>query len=116
MNWGGLDQRVFPRISARCDITISDKIGGTIQTKTQNVGVGGVCVLLTRELEKLSTVKLRLILDQVSPIECKARICWMIKSKDSSRKTNYDTGFEFLDLIPEDRSKIQIFIDHLQKK
>ncbi len=116
MTWAGLDQRVFPRFSTRCDITISDRVGGTIKTKTQNIGVGGVCVILDKELEKLSEAKLRLILNESSPIECKARVVWMIRSKEpSSGKMSYDTGFEFMDLDPKDKQRIQFFIDQLHK-
>lgn len=116
MNWAGLDQRAFPRVSTRCDITISDRIGGTLQTKTQNVGVGGVCVILNRELEKLSQVKLRLMLNDASSIECKARVCWMIKSREfASGKATYDIGLEFLDLPQEDRLKIRSFLGRFKK-
>lgn len=116
MSWAGLDQRVFPRFSVRCDITISGG-GETIKSKTQNIGIGGVCVILSKELEKLSQVKLRLILDELQPpIECHARVVWMIPSKElSSPKVHYDTGFEFTDLIPQDQDRIQSFIRKLNK-
>ena len=115
MSWAGLHQRVFPRFSARCDITISSR-SGTIKAKTQNIGVGGVCVILERELEKLSEARLHLVLNESSPIECKARVVWMIRSKQpSTGKTSYDTGFEFIELDPKDKDRIQFFIDQLHK-
>lgn len=116
MSWAGLDQRVFPRFSARCDITIID-LGEMITTKTQNIGVGGVCVILKRELEKLSQVKLRLILDEtVPPIECDAKVVWMIPGKElSSGKMHYDTGLEFTNLDSKDRDRIQSFIQKLNQ-
>lgn len=116
MGWVGLDQRVFPRFSARCDITISGG-GETLKTKTQNIGVGGVCTILKKELEKLSQVKLRLILDEsLPPIECNARIVWMIPGKELlSSKKYYDTGLEFLNLKFQDQERIQSFVQTLNK-
>ncbi len=117
MGWAGLDQREFPRYSARCDITISDG-GETLKSKTQNVGVGGVCVLLNKELQKLSQVKLHLVMDEsMRPIECEGRIVWMIPSKElASPKKHYDTGIEFLNLDPKDRDRIEVFVRRLVVK
>ncbi len=111
MGWGGLDQRVFPRVSTRCDILIHDRLGGTIQAKTQNLGAGGVCVILNRELEKLSQVHLRLTLDDPrAPIECEGRIVWMVRSKEpASGKVSFDTGIEFIHLSPADQELITAF-------
>ncbi|MBI4395322.1 MAG: PilZ domain-containing protein [Candidatus Omnitrophica bacterium] len=110
MAWSGLDQRVFPRVSARCDITIHDRIGGKIKTKTQNLGAGGACVILNRELEKLSQVRLRLMLeDPDQPIECDGRVVWMVRSKEPSGKVSFDVGIEFLRLSPSDQERIITF-------
>ena len=111
MGWGGLDQRTFPRVSARCDILIHDRIGGTIKAKTQNLGAGGACVILKRELEKLSQVRLRLTLDDPSkPIECNSRVVWMVRSKEpSSGKVSFDIGVEFLGLDVKDQERIASF-------
>ena len=112
MSWGGLDQRVFPRVSARCDISIHDRMGGPIKTKTQNLGLGGVCVLLNRELEKLTRVHLHLMLDEPKQtIDCDGRVVWMVRSKEpASGKVTFDIGIEFLDLKPESRELISVFI------
>ena len=111
MGWGGLDQRAFPPVSARCDISIHDRIGGTIKAKTQNLGRGGACVILNRELEKLSQVRLRLTLaDPNDPIECDGRIVWMVRSKEpSSGKVSFDIGIEFLGLDVKNQERITSF-------
>ena len=112
MSWAGLDQRVFPRFKVRCDITIDYPIGGTIRAQTQNLGAGGVCVILQRELEKLSTVHLELSLQEIlPPIQCDGRVVWMVRSKEFvSRKTSFDTGIEFVNLKLEDQERISSFI------
>jgi len=106
-----LDQRNFPRIVARCDVAIHDRIGGTIKTKTQNLGLGGVCVILTRDLEKLSQVRLRITLEESEPpLECDGRVVWMVRSKEpATKKVSYDTGIEFLSLNQQDRDRISNF-------
>ena len=112
MSWSGLDQRAFPRISARCDIIIHDRIGGLVKTKTQNLGPGGACVLLNRSVEKLSHVHLRLVIGELAqPIECEGRVVWMVKSKaPASGKVMFDIGIEFLDLKALDQERITSFI------
>ena len=112
MGWAGLDQRAFPRISSRCDVMIRDHIGGTLKTKTQNLGGGGVCVILNQEIEKLSKVRLRLSLEQsLDPVECEGRVVWMVRSKEpSTGKTSFDTGIEFVNLKPGDQERIMAFI------
>ena len=111
MTWAGLDQRAFPRVSARCDISISSGRGKTIRAETQNLGAGGACVILNQQLEKLSQVHLRFSLDQPkAPIDCDGRIVWMVRSKEpASGKTTFDIGIEFLNLKPEDQELITLF-------
>ena len=116
MTWSGLDQRTFPRISARCDIAIHDHQFQTgLKAKTQNVGVGGVCVLLDQGLEKLSQVRLRLTLtESEAPLECDGRVVWMVRSKEpASGKVSFDTGIEFLNLTRENQIRVERFIQNL---
>lgn len=112
MSWTGLDQRAFPRISARCDISIQHSLAGVIKTHTQNVGAGGVCVILQRELEKLSSVHLKLALeDPDSLIECEGRAMWIVRSTDpASRKVSFDTGIGFVGLKPEAEKRLAAFL------
>ena len=108
MEWTGLDQRNFPRIEVACDISIREHKNGGIKATTENLGAGGVCVILAKELEKLSEVRLRLTLDQNrSAVECDGRIVWTVRSKDpASQKVTYDTGIEFVNLKEDDRRSI----------
>ena len=112
MSWTGLDQRAFPRISAQCDIAIGDHLQGLIKTKTQNLGAGGVCVILNCQVEKLSRVHLRLTLKDSAPIDSDGRVVWVVRSKELvSGRVSFDVGIEFLNLKGEDRELIKSFID-----
>ena len=112
MAWAGLNQRQFPRVNTRCDILIHHRLGGAIQACTQNLGIGGACVILKQELEKLSTVRLRLTLkSEAAPIACEGRIVWIVRSKEpSSGKVTFDTGIEFLNLKLDEQERITSFI------
>ena len=112
MGWGGLDQRAFPRFRVRCDILIGPPKGGLIKAQTQNLGAGGVCIILHQELEKLSTVQLELGLEEgAPPIQCDGRVVWMVRSGELvSRNVLFDTGIEFVNLKAEDHQRISSFI------
>ena len=107
MSWSGLNKREFPRINLSCDISIHDG-DVPIKAKTENLGPGGLCALLERELEKLSSVHLSLELEpNTPPVRSHARIVWIVKSKElGSKKVSYDTGFEFINISDADRLRI----------
>jgi hypothetical protein len=112
--WTGLDQRNFPRVAVSCQIWIEGS-DGVIETKTENLGGGGVCVILDHGLEKLSRVKLRMTLDKArASIECGGRVVWIVCSKDPKTKAlTYDTGIEFTDLTSEGQDEILSFIQQV---
>ncbi len=112
MGWTGLDQRQFPRLSAECEILIKDHGHGAIKARTENIGRGGVCVILKEELSKLSQVWFHLALSkQEPPIDCEGRVVWIVRSKNpASGKVTFDTGIEFLNLKPEQKSSLEHFL------
>lgn len=113
MSWGGLNQRQFPRLNAECGIAINDQVRGAIKARTENIGKGGVCVILNQELVKLSRVRFHLVLDEKeSPLECEGRVVWAVRSKNpASGKVTFDTGIEFIDLNTEQQSALERFLE-----
>ena len=112
--WESLDFRKFPRLKIKCDIEIREaKTSFNISTVTENIGTGGVCVILDREFSRLTKVFVRLhLIDSSPPIECHGKICWIVKSHTLFKKGNrYDTGIQFLDMNPDDKRLIKQFID-----
>ena len=67
MTWAGLDKRQFPRVNAKCDISIQGRFNNPLHAHTENLGIGGVCVILKEELERFSDVSLRLALKEENP-------------------------------------------------
>ncbi|HNV86564.1 MAG TPA: PilZ domain-containing protein [Candidatus Omnitrophota bacterium] len=111
--WETLNQRKFPRLNIKCDIEVSGPRNAfAFSTVTQNIGAGGVCVILPRELSRSVPVHLKLYLrkDQ-SPVECSGRVCWNIGSRTLFKsKRQFDTGIEFVDIPPEHRETIRMIV------
>ncbi len=116
MMWDGFDKRRFPRLNLRCEINIAaasqQSNASPIKAMTENVGAGGVAVMLSQVLERFTTCKIRLELDPAMPhIEGTGKIVWTIPSTDpNTRRKSYDTGIEFTDISASDHELIRRFI------
>jgi hypothetical protein len=111
--WDGFNQRKFPRLNLECEIALSQGAGHTISGRTENVGIGGVCLIQNQPLERFSTCRIRLSLAKgESPIECDARIVWNIPCKDPAvKETLFDTGVEFVNLPSAESLRMKKFIE-----
>ena len=111
--WEGLNRRKFPRADFPCKIVIFKKgERKKLSGHTENIGAGGVCVILKKGLDKFSLVDLSLYLKKdESPIECEGRAMWVVK-----RESEFDTGIEFINLKNPDRIKIERIVEECLKK
>lgn len=118
--WNGINRRRFPRANYGCLITIKKRLGArTISTHTENIGAGGICVLLKEDLGLFQSVDVELTMGDTSPqIKCGGTLVWVVKKSDAKRKGSfyYDTGIEFIDIRPEDRETISEAIDGILKE
>lgn len=119
MVWQGMNKRTFPRINVACDLTIDAPEVSVLKTKTENLGAGGLCVILDRELDKFSTVHLQILLTHDTfPVKGDGKVVWLVKSRrlglDSST-VQYDVGIEFINISDADRERINRFIQNHQK-
>jgi len=111
--WQGMDHRKFPRADFPCNIIIykkgqKEKISG----RTENIGVGGICVILKDALDKLAVVDVVLYLeDGQPPVECEARVMWVVKSKEV-----FDIGIEFISISKPDAARIERIVQACLKK
>ncbi len=111
--WDGFDQRKFPRINLKCEVRLNpENSAQTIVAETENVGVGGLCIIQQEELPRFSRCHIALDLEDDLPrLACEGKICWIIPKRDpKSKERKFDTGIEFVGLKEEDRERVRRFI------
>ncbi len=118
MVWQGIDQRRFPRIQYACKVTLKQpQDAKTVSSVTENVGLGGVCVLLEEGMDIFSPVDLELTLDDGrGPIKVEGTIVWVVRHREIKKGPSFDTGVEFAQLVPEDKARLEAVIDKASAK
>lgn len=118
--WNGINRRKFPRANYKCVIVIKKRLTSkSISTRTENIGAGGICVVIKEDLGLFQGVDLELFLDETEPpIKCGGTVVWVVKKSDPKLKGTYlfDTGIEFIDIRPEDREKISEIVEEILQK
>ncbi len=117
--WDGFNKRKFPRLHLACEVIIHPQgRQKAIKTTTENVGMGGVAVLLNEPLERFERCQVSLeVQDGEKPLQGVGRCVWVIPSHDlKTSKKQYDVGIEFLDIDDAARQKLQTFLMQPRKK
>lgn len=112
MDYNGREKRRFVRAEYPCNIYILTAPLHTIKCKTDNIGAGGVKVMIDEKLKISSMVGLELYLSD-KPIACKGRVVWVIENKDSGVKNKFDTGIEFYQISEDNRKAVDVFVQSL---
>lgn len=109
--WQGINSRKFPRVECPCTVIVSHSEHGiSFRSKTENIGVGGICVPLSAPLERFSRVFLEIFLkDTSSLVRCAGKIVWVIRKSSALQPapSSFDTGIEFTGLAEDDRNNIE---------
>lgn len=117
--WNGINRRKFPRGNYKCLITIKKRLTSkVIATQTENIGAGGICVIIKEDLGLFQGVDLELHLeDNRPPVKCGGTVVWVVKKSELKQKGGflYDTGIEFIDIRPEDRERIPALVEEILK-
>ena len=117
--WNGINRRKFPRANYKCLITIKRRLTAkTISTHTENIGAGGICVMIKEDLGLFQGVDLELFLEDTRPaIKCGGTVVWVVKKSEPRQKGSYiyDTGIEFIDVRSEDRDRISEAVEEVLK-
>jgi c-di-GMP-binding flagellar brake protein YcgR len=117
--WNGINRRKFPRANYKCLISIKKRLNAkTISTHTENIGAGGICVLIKEDLGLFQGVDIELFFEEGKPpIRSGGTVVWVVKKTEPKQKGAflYDTGIEFIDIRPEDREKITDLVEQILK-
>lgn len=111
--WQGIDHRRFPRGKYKCVVTVQQPASGApIAVVTENIGLGGICVLLEKGMDIFSPVQLEVSLeDGPSPLRVGGTVVWVVRRRDIRKGSSFDTGIEFTDLPAEDRTRLEAILD-----
>ena len=120
MTWQGMDRRRFPRANYPCLVIIrrSSVRPEAMLTHTENIGMGGVCVILKKDLGLFTPVEVELDLMDTQPhIKCEGKIVWVVKRKDSDEKNPlfFDTGIELSKVKKDDQQRIYSIVQRLMR-
>jgi len=112
MEYSGNEKRRFVRANIPCKIIIYLPAEHTIATHTENIGAGGVRVVINEKLDIFSMVSFELYLKK-KVIAGKGRIVWVVERpvEAMDEAASYDTGIEFREIAAADRKLIGDFVD-----
>ncbi|MDP3142904.1 MAG: PilZ domain-containing protein [Candidatus Omnitrophota bacterium] len=118
--WEGMDRRKFPRANYPCLLIVRrDHIAPeALLTHTENIGVGGVGIIIKRELNLFAPVELELdLLDMQQHIKCEGKIVWVVRRKENAqvKPLFFDVGIEFSNLSEKDHKRIEFIVNRLIK-
>jgi Tfp pilus assembly protein PilZ len=120
MTWDGLNRRRFPRVIYPCLIKISSKKESAemILTHTENVGTGGVCVIVKKELKLFTDVEIEIdLLDTDDHIKTSGKVVWVVRRKsiEALKPMFYDIGVEFTNISPKNKEHLKETLDRIIK-
>ncbi len=111
MAWDGAEKRNFIRANFPCKIIIYTPLEHVLISHTENIGAGGVRVIIEESLDISSFVGLEVFLSGTQII-CKGRIVWVVKKVGSKKEETdiWDTGVEFYEIAERDRKVVENFV------
>lgn len=120
-DWDGLNRRRFQRIVYPCLVKIEAQDGHEegFLTHTENISVGGLGIILKKEIKRFTPVKVEIdLIDEEKNILVKGRIVWSVRRKavDSVKPLFYDIGIQFEHLSDKDKHKLEAAVNKFIQK
>lgn len=111
--WSGIDKRRFPRAHFQCQVVVRRKDHPeSFSTQTENIGAGGLCVILDKGLELFTEVIVEVTLpDSPDPLVNDGKTVWVVK--ESGTQHRFDTGIEFVNLPAEQKTRIERIVEKI---
>lgn len=119
MDWAGINTRTRKsvRVFFECTVIVKKARSSIVfHSATENMSMGGVCIILEKELLRNTPVELELSLpDDLPCVKCTGKIMWSTKRNKYTKKklSQFDTGIEFVDVSGQDKSRMKRIIDEL---
>ena len=119
--WEGLNRRKFPRVKYPCLATVwyeGAEEEDTFLTHTENLGIGGVCIIFNKRLKLFTPIKLEIdLLDMEDHILSEGKVVWVVQCKnvDARKPVAYDIGIEFGQLKESDQQRVSRIVQRLGK-
>ncbi len=111
--WEGIDKRRFPRVHFQCQVIVRSKGHPEIfSTQTENIGVGGTCVILEKGLGLFTEVEVEIVLSDKNPsLVSEGKVVWVVKH--AGKQNYFDTGIEFVNLKQKDKERINSLVQQI---
>lgn len=121
MSWQGLDRRNFPRVIYPCMVKIKANDGhiDATLTHTENIGGGGICFIVKKDIKLFTEVELEIdLLDAKDHLMAKGKVVWAVRRKavEEHKPMFYDIGIEFVGLGQTDKSRLREVLEGMIKK
>ncbi len=118
LRWQGREKRRFPRAKFPCKVVIYLPWEHVLVTHTENIGCGGIRVVVEEDLDVSSVVGVEVFFDNEKAIRCKGKVVWKLEVKNPLAEDVlfFDLGLEFMDIKEKDKEIIKKLIDSLLEK
>ncbi len=111
-----IEKRRFPRASIVCKITavFAERLL-VFNSHTENIGEGGIRVILEEKLHISTEVEVELfLLDRERPLKCKGQVIWTEEiSPVGTEPRFFDTGIEFMGISDPDQTDVRKLVNAL---
>lgn len=120
MIWDGMNRREFPRADYPCTVRVRRK-GDTeeFHTHTENIGCGGICVMLPKDIGMFNSVEMKIDLKNGQQnINCDGTVIWVVRRSEFAKDApnSFDTGIEFVNLDEEAKLRIDKIVKECSQR
>ncbi len=114
MIWNGAERRRFVRVVYLCKVKLIAN-SRMLFSHTENIGEGGVKIVLREKLEPDTLVELHIMMENNRIVKCKGKIRWAMKKAESRDKQPelFDVGVEFTEIDKADRLYIKMIVEKI---
>ena len=111
----GIERRRFPRAEYPCKIVVRAPRLHSFSTHTENIGCGGIRIIIEEEFKVGNILALKLFLGKDQVVHCKGKVVWAVSIKNPLvvGSSLFDLGLEFVDLKGSSAQDIQDLVSKL---